>query len=119
LDVNDIVVLVEALGINVIPAFTRTRFRTRKPGYHTGKYQVDLSRAGLVTIETNTYTNCNVRYDGELQSLELSGNVHTLDLSWTEVTDVSALGRVHTLDLNNTKVTDVSALGGVYTLDID
>ena len=43
-------------------------------------------------------------------------NVHTLDLSYTKVTDVSMLGRVHRLDLSCTQVTDVSMLGGVHTL---
>ena len=40
----------------------------------------------------------------------------SLDLSHTNVTDVSALGNVHTLDLRGTKVTDVSALGNVKIL---
>jgi hypothetical protein len=43
-------------------------------------------------------------------------NIHMLDLSWTQVTDVSALGNVHTLDLQYTQVADVSALGNVHTL---
>ena len=45
--------------------------------------------------------------------------VHTLDLSYTTVSDVSMLGKVHTLNLSNCyKVTDVSALGNVHTLDL-
>ena len=43
------------------------------------------------------------------------GNVNTLDLSRTNVFDVSALGNVHTLDLSKTKVVDVSALENVHT----
>ena len=46
------------------------------------------------------------------------GSVHTLGLSHTYVTDVSALGNVHTLNLRSTYVTDVSALGSVHTLDL-
>src|SRR5208282_5602179 len=65
----------------------------------------------------------NVLWDLDLSWTKVTdvsalGNVHTLDLSDTEVTDVSALGNVHTLDLSVTKVTDVSALGKVHTLDL-
>ena len=42
--------------------------------------------------------------------------VRELDLSWTGVTDVSALGNVHTLYLISTNATDVSALGDIHTL---
>ena len=37
-------------------------------------------------------------------------NCHTLDLSYTNVTDVSDLKNCHTLNLSSTKVTEVSAL---------
>eukprot|EP01137_Pigoraptor_chileana_P001650 Opistho-2@39569 len=47
----------------------------------------------------------------------LSG-VHTLNLRHTCVTDVSSLGRVYSLDLSNTQVAAVSALGGMRTLDL-
>ncbi len=50
-----------------------------------------------------------------LPSLDLS-NVHSLDLGFTWVEDVSMLGRLHSLDLNCTEVTDVSMLGGLHTL---
>lgn len=40
------------------------------------------------------------------------GNVHTLDLSFTNVMDV------HTLHLSNTKITNLSALSNVHTLYI-
>jgi hypothetical protein len=46
------------------------------------------------------------------------GKVHTLILAYTKVTDVSALGKVHTLNLSYTKVTDVSMLGNVHTLNL-
>jgi len=46
----------------------------------------------------------------------LVANVHTLNLSYTPVVDVSALGRVHTLYLSCTSVVDVSALGRVHSL---
>ncbi|AIK96064.1 hypothetical protein [Candidatus Odyssella acanthamoebae] len=42
-----------------------------------------------------------------------------IDLSRTDVTDVSALGNVHTLNLQGCEgVTDVSALGNVHTLNL-
>ena len=46
------------------------------------------------------------------------GNVYELDLSFTNVTDVSALGNVYSLDLRGTKVTDVSALKNVKELNL-
>ena len=48
--------------------------------------------------------------------LDAMGNLHTLNLSDTYVTDVSALTNVHTLNLRNTNVTDVSALTHVQKL---
>ena len=56
--------------------------------------------------------------DTQVTNVSALGKVHTLDLSDTKVTDVSALGNVHTLDLSWTKVTDVSVLGGVHTLNL-
>ena len=44
------------------------------------------------------------------------GNVRTLNLAGTKVVNVSALGNVHTLNLYGTRVVDVSALGNVHTL---
>ena len=63
----------------------------------------------------------NVLWDVDLSytlvtDVSALGNVHTLDLSGTQVIDVSALGKVHTLYLYGTQVTDVSALGNVHTL---
>ena len=46
------------------------------------------------------------------------GTIYDLDLSETNVADVSSLGRVHTLNLSETNVVDVSALGNVHTLDL-
>src|SRR5208282_3557439 len=65
----------------------------------------------------------NVLWDVDLSWTKVTdvsalGKVHTLDLYGTQVTDVSALGNVHTLNLSHTKVTDVSALGKVHTLDL-
>jgi hypothetical protein len=50
--------------------------------------------------------------------VSMLGNVRTLNLSGTQVTDVSKLGKVHTLNLSLTRITDVSKLGKVHTLDI-
>jgi len=64
----------------------------------------------------------NVKIDGSYKNIKkhihLFSKVHTLDLSCTEVVDVSALGNVHTLDLSSTNVEDVSALGNVHTLNL-
>jgi len=46
------------------------------------------------------------------------GTVYDLDLSGTKVVDVSSLGKVHTLILRDTEVVDVSSLGNVHTLDL-
>ena len=48
------------------------------------------------------------------------GNVHTLNLSYCAgITDVSALGSVHTLNLMACRgIIDVSALGSVHTLNL-
>jgi len=56
--------------------------------------------------------------DTDITDVSALGRVHTLDLSHTDVKDVSALGRVHKLNLRNTSVKDVSALGGVHTLNL-
>ena len=70
------------------------------------------------------YSNLNIDFihtlnlsRTEITDVSMLGNVHTLDLSDTQVTDVSMLGKVHTLDLSGTQVTDVSVLGNVHTLD--
>jgi hypothetical protein len=70
-----------------------------------------LFRQNLIKIYL-TYTG--------VTNVSALGGVHTLDLSGClGVTDVSALGGVHTLDLSDcVGVTDVSALGGVHTLDL-
>src|SRR5271170_2820481 len=67
----------------------------------------------------------NVLWDVNLSYTEVTdvsalgtGFLHTLNLSHTKVTDVSTLGKVHTLDLTGTQVTDVSALGKVHTLNL-
>ena len=63
--------------------------------------------------------NLNCKGTDKYQNLLKEGKVHTLNLSYTVVTDVSALGNVHTLYLRNTKVVDVSMLGKVHILDLN
>ena len=46
------------------------------------------------------------------------GDVYNLNLSYTGVSDVSALGRVHTLDLEDTNVTEVIMLVNVKKLNL-
>ncbi len=71
----------------------------------------------LVQLFPECRLSVKVRDSTFLEKLSLQ-NVHTLDLSSTQVTDVSALGNVHTLNLSSTQVTDVSALGNVHTLNL-
>lgn len=55
----------------------------------------------------------------DLAGIPYLANMHTLDLSFTRVNDVSALGGVHTLRLNNCRnIVDVSALRFVHDLDL-
>jgi hypothetical protein len=57
--------------------------------------------------------------DTNITDVSALGNVHTLKLSSCHnLTDVSALGNVHTLNLYNCRITDVGALGNVHTLDL-
>ena len=67
-------------------------------------------------------TLCNIRIvdlsHTQVTDVSWLGGVHTLDLNNTLVTDVSRLGGVHTLNLSRTRVTDVSSLGGVHTLNL-
>lgn len=51
--------------------------------------------------------------------LFLLGSVHSLDLSYTDIDDVSFFGHVHLLILRSCKnIKDVSALSNVHTLDL-
>jgi hypothetical protein len=50
--------------------------------------------------------------------VSMLGNVHTLNLAWTNVVNVSALGNVYNLNLSDTKVVDASALSNVHELDL-
>lgn len=72
-------------------------------------------------------------------NVNVLGNLHSLDVSYTHIADVdalcrlhtlclhgcphildvSALGNLHTLDLSHTNVSDVSALGNLHTLYLD
>ena len=56
----------------------------------------------------------------DIKDVSMFRNVHTLNLTdCKNVTDVSMLGNVHTLSLRGCKnVTDVSMLGNVHTLDV-
>ena len=87
------------------------------------KFAIDLPRT---TTQRNldqlmilkNVTKVNLRGNENIHNVSVLGNVHTLNLSCTNVTDISALGNVHTLNLSHTAVTDVSALGNVHTLNI-
>ena len=55
-----------------------------------------------------------------ITDISMLGNVHTLNLSHCQnITDVSMLGNVHTLNLSYCKnIKDVSMLGKVHTLNL-
>jgi hypothetical protein len=55
----------------------------------------------------------------DIEYIENIKKVHGLNLSNTNINDVSIFSKVHTLSLNNCKnVSDVSALGGVHSLNL-
>ncbi len=71
---------------------------------------------GLQHIHTLNLKNCKGIQD--FSSLA-HGTIYTLNLSETNITDVSFLGYVHTLKLNCCmNLENVSALGTVYDLDL-
>lgn len=61
----------------------------------------------------------NLSQCSKLRNVHMLKDAHTLDLSETNVIDVSALESVHTLDLSGTNVEDVSMLGNVKYLNLD
>jgi hypothetical protein len=98
---------------------------------------LDKSMFGiLANIHTLNLSDCNYIKDKDIYllrntfSLKLCSckgfidvsslyNVHSLDLSNTDITDISALENVHTLFLKECKkLTDVSTLGRVNTLNL-
>jgi hypothetical protein len=102
---------------NLVNLFSRKAFQHIMPTHRfrsVGDVDIQLSRVGLVNIliqkDTDLYAKCNVTCSN-IESCTYLGNVHTLNLSHTQVTDatISALGKVHTLNLSWAQVTDVSA----------
>ena len=87
------------------------------------KYQLNLDFYACEKITNADILKINTAHVLDLSSTEISNvssltNVHTLHLHHCKkITDVSALNMVHTLDLTSTRVTDVSALGNVHTLN--
>src|SRR5680860_453706 len=77
---------------------------------------------GWYSLITEYIKNWRVLDCGKNQkvAIRLSGLGYKvkLDLSNTEVEDVSDLGNVHTLNLSWTGVKDFSMLGNVHTLDL-
>ena len=64
------------------------------------------------------YHNEDSFRDKLLKNIKYPRKQLSLNLRYTDITDVSALGQVHTLDLRYTKVTYVSALTNVKKLYI-
>jgi hypothetical protein len=77
---------------------------------------VVVKNISLITYFHRVHT-LNLSFS-QVQDVSALGKVHTLDLSGTQVQDVSVLRNVHTLDLSGTQVQDVSALGNVHTLNL-
>ena len=69
-----------------------------------------VSLAPLCNIHTLNLSHTNVI------NVSIFANVYNLDISFTQVQDVSALGNVHTLDISYTSVRDISALRNNYEL---
>ncbi|HSA76192.1 MAG TPA: hypothetical protein VLE02_01485 [Nitrosarchaeum sp.] len=53
-----------------------------------------------------------------IKDVSALSEVHTLNLRHTKVCDVTSLSKVHDLNLSNTSVCDVSTLGNVYNLNL-
>ena len=95
--------------------------RVSKSWYATIKDKPPRIKTQMVfkkRLEAWLHILTNVKVTSNTSETSIFSGVRTLDLSWTNVVDVSALGRVHTLRLIGTKVVDVSALGSVHTLDL-
>ena len=60
----------------------------------------------ITSLKLNKLHSLNLEYSNIID-VSAHSNVHTLNLRNTGVIDISSLGNVHTLDLRNTKVTDV------------
>jgi Leucine-rich repeat (LRR) protein len=66
----------------------------------------------------NKQLHLNLSYC-DITDVSALGNVHTLNLCGCNITDVSALGNVHDLNLSwCDNITDVSSLGNVHTLNL-
>jgi hypothetical protein len=67
----------------------------------------DLGRLKVLNISSSNITD-----------VSMCGNLYELQAESTDISDVSMLGNLHTLNIARTKVTDVSALGNLHTLNI-
>jgi hypothetical protein len=90
---------------------------------HTNKHALNEYIGYRFISLTKKYSiiyNENDKFRARILSLIINPRRQlSLNISWTNITDVSALGRVHTLMLSNCqKISDVSALGRVHTLDL-
>ena len=81
-------------------------------------YQVCGYNKKYIDEVLEIWPDISLSMNGKDDYMKYIDNVHTLDLSHTQVTDVSMLGGVHTLNLSGTQVTDVSALINVNMLDL-
>ena len=78
-----------------------------------------ILRPNLHTLDLSETNVSDVSTIGScIKANPMLGGLHTLNLSDTDVSDVSALGGLHTLDLSFTKVSNVSMLSGLHTLDL-
>ena len=76
-------------------------------GCHLYNRLPDLGNIKLLDISSSNITD-----------VSMCGNLHMLLADSTNVSDVSMLGNIHTLNISHTKVTDVSALSKIHILYI-
>jgi hypothetical protein len=96
----------------------RARAMTSWDRRHDPNYE-NIQAEAYVTDDEEEYDIIELTYSS-VTDVSALRHVHTLDLSYSRrLTDVSMLGGVHTLNLSSCKnITDVSALGGVHNLNL-
>jgi len=79
----------------------------------------NLAIPALIRLKGLRMLNLSGTQVADVSALAGCSSLHTLNISYTQVTDVSALAgcsSLHTLNLRGTKVADVSALAGCSSL---
>ena len=85
---------------------------------HQELFEIKLEDHLLIKIWNNIKFKMDLSRTN-ITDVSILGNIHTLRLvSCNNIEDVSMLGNVHTLNLSVTNITDVSMLGNVHTLNL-